>query len=79
MDNKRRWSNLEHWQFDDESLTDSVVLAQTHVDLAFGDDSDGSRETNRSSKRVLDSLILSPREDLLFWILMLIVLAFLAF
>lgn len=67
----------EPWFAGDKLLTDSVVLTDTYVNSVISDVTDKIPGSSSASKAKLGSLILTRREDILFWILML--LLFLAF
>jgi hypothetical protein len=66
---QRHWSEFELWHTDDQLLTDSMVLSKKHVDSVFDNFLDDQGNSPDESKGILNSLILSRREDLLFWIL----------
>ena len=77
MKNQQQRSEFEPWYTGDHLLTDSVILTETYVDSIISGVPKKSKRSPGAPKGILNSLILSKREDLLFWIL--IALALLVF
>ena len=75
--NERHRSEFQPWHADDELLTNSMILAETYVDPFFGDVRNEIPKLRNASRGILNSSILSPREDLLFWVMTVLALLFL--
>jgi len=54
-----------------------MILAETYVDPFFGDVRNEIPKLRNASRGILNSSILSPREDLLFWVMTVLALLFL--
>jgi hypothetical protein len=71
MKRQRRLPGFETWNDDDQFLTDSIVMRESDVNSMLGNEVPNSRN---ASGVMLSGLVLSKREERLFWVLIFLAL-----
>ena len=71
MKGQRSLLGFEKWHDDDQLVTDSIVLRESDVNSMLDDE---VRKSRNISGFLLSGFVLSKREELLFWVLVLLAL-----